>query len=221
MKKSNLLEKRLFLNKTGKRTLFVINCYSGKDIHHHSLYEGEGEVLLPPARQFNVVNSVDQGNGLHIIELEEIQPVYDFFNASSFPMNVSITRPIHNIQFQPISTVSLSKKSFPAALPNLRLEEKLADFFKQRSEIDLKSMNLIDSDMDIVVSKIIINRQCAKLDLSSNNFTHNGILILAHILRKNKVSGIVLYFVIFSQILVKHHSIESYHNKGFCLEKTK
>jgi hypothetical protein len=70
MKKNNQLEKRLFLNKTGKRTLFVINCYSGKDIHRRSVFENE--VLLPPARQFNVVNTVDVGNRLHIIELNEI-----------------------------------------------------------------------------------------------------------------------------------------------------
>jgi len=79
MRRSNLLEKRLFLNKKGKRNLFVINCYSGKDIHRHSMYENEGEVLLPPVCQFNVVNSVDKGKGLHIIELNEIQSVFDFF----------------------------------------------------------------------------------------------------------------------------------------------
>jgi hypothetical protein len=114
---------------------------SGKDIHRHSMYENEGEVLVPPVCQFNVVNSVDKGKGLHIIELNEIQSVFDFFNAFSPPINVSISHPTHNIQFHPISTVSLSKKSFPAALPNRCLEEHVV-YLKQRSKVDLKRNEL-------------------------------------------------------------------------------
>jgi hypothetical protein len=191
MKKSNLLEKKLFLNKTGKRTLFVINCYSGKDIHEHSLYEGEGEVLLPPARQFNVVSSVNKGKGLHIIELNEIQPAFDFLNTLSSSTNILSVAPVHKIQFQPASTVSLSRKSLPAALPNPRLEERFVYVFKQRSEIDLKSMQITDSDMDIVVSEIIIKRQCLELNLSNNSISDKGMLIFALALRKNKVRGMI------------------------------
>jgi hypothetical protein len=202
MKKSNLLEKRLFLNKTtGKRTFFVINCYSGKDIHQHSMYEGKGEVLLPPGCQFDVVNSNDKGNGLHIVELREIQPAYDFLNLFSISTDVSTNTPMRNMHFQSISTVSLSKKSLPAALPNYRLEEHLAYFFKQRSKVDLKSMELTDSDMDIVVSEIIINRQCSELNLSNNKITSNGIIIIAHVLRKNKVKEIVSSYILSRQML--------------------
>ena len=135
---------------------------------------------------------------IHIIELNEIQPAFDFFNAFSLPINVSINRPTHNIQFQPISTVSLSKKTLPAALPNPDLEERLAYFFKQRFNVDLKEMKLTDSDMDIVVSEVIIKRQCSELNLSRNWFTYNGILILAHTLRKNKVRGIIYSYLFFS-----------------------
>ena len=191
MKRSELLEKRLFLNKTGKRTLFVISCYSGKDIHRHSLYKTEGEVLLLPARQFTVVSCVKKGKGLCVIELNEMEPTFDFYDASSPVMSVSIGRPLHNVEFQPISTVSLSKKSLPAALPNPKLEEHLAYFFKQRCKVDLRHMWLSDSDMDIVVSEMIIKRQCMELDLSQNNITHSGIATLAHALRRNKVREII------------------------------
>lgn len=190
MKKSNQLEKRLFLNKTSKRTLFVINCYSGKNIHHHSLYEGE--VLLPPARRFNVVSSTRKEKGLYIIELNEIQPAFDFCDGFSSSIHISTNHPTHNIQFQPISTVSLSKKSLPAALSNLQLEERLSYAFKRPKNIDLKSIELTDSDMDIIVSEIIIHRQCLELNLSSNNFTDSSMLILAHVLRKNTVISISL-----------------------------
>lgn len=201
MRKSNLLEKRLFLNKTGKRTLFVINCYSGKNIHRRSLYEVEDEVLLPPARRFTVMRSVDKGKGLHIIELNEIQPTFDFFDILPPTINISMNHPAHNMQFQPISTTSLSKKTIPAALPNPQLEEYFSNCFKEPKKIDLKSMDLADSDMDIIVSETIIRRQCSELNLYDNNFTGPGMLILAHTLRKNKVSMIVSIYLFLIIIL--------------------
>jgi hypothetical protein len=138
-----------------------------------------------------VVSFVKKGKGLHIIELNEIQPAFDFLNTLSPPTNILSVVPMHNIQFQPISTVSLSKKWLPAALPNPRLEERFAYIFKQHSAIDLRSMKITDSDMDIVVSEIIIKRQCSELNLSLNKITYNGISILALTLRTNKVRGII------------------------------
>ncbi len=186
MKKSNQLEKKLFLNKSGKRTLFVIDCYSGREIHQHSMYEGE--VLLPPACQFNVVNCVKKSKDLHIIELKEIQPVCDFFRGFSLSINAPMNHPTHAIDFQPVSTVSLSKKSFPAALPNPHLEERLVYLFKQRSTADLNGINLTDSDIDVVVGQLITKRQCLEMNLSNNRITGKGVAILAHTLRKNQVS---------------------------------
>jgi hypothetical protein len=191
MKKNNQLEKRLFLTKTGNRTLFVINCYSGKDVHRHSMYEDE--VLLPPARQFKVVNTVNKGKGFHIIELNEIEPAFDFFDAFVLSTELSITHPTRDMNFEPISTVSLSKKSLPAALPNPRLEEHIA-YIKPRSKADLSTMRLEDSDMDIVVSEIIIKRQCLELNVSRTQVSYNGLVILALALRKNKVGGDRLLF---------------------------
>jgi hypothetical protein len=69
-----VLQSEQFLGKTGTRTMFNIECYSGKDIRRHSYFETENEVLLLAATQFQVVASLDQGNGLHIIQLQEIEP---------------------------------------------------------------------------------------------------------------------------------------------------
>ena len=71
-----VLEAEQFLGKTGDRTLFNINCYSGKNIRNHSYFEREDEVLLFPARQFKVVSFLNSGNGLHIIQIDEIEPEY-------------------------------------------------------------------------------------------------------------------------------------------------
>jgi hypothetical protein len=65
-----------FLGQTGHRTIFNIECDSAKDISQHSFYQSENEVLMYPARQFQVVSSLNPGNQLRIIHLKEIQPPF-------------------------------------------------------------------------------------------------------------------------------------------------
>ncbi|CAF4005984.1 unnamed protein product [Adineta steineri] len=69
-----VLENKQFLDKTGERTLFTIECDSGKDISRHSYYQKEKEILLPPARQFIVVACLRPAPGLHMIQLKETKP---------------------------------------------------------------------------------------------------------------------------------------------------
>ncbi|CAF1246931.1 unnamed protein product [Didymodactylos carnosus] len=74
--KMHVLENEQFLGSTGTRTLFTIECDSGKDIRRHSQFETEDEILLPAARQFEVVSCLNQGSGLHLIQLKETQPPF-------------------------------------------------------------------------------------------------------------------------------------------------
>jgi hypothetical protein len=71
-----VLQSELFLGKTGARTMFTIECDSGKDIRKHSFYPKEDEVLLLAATQFQVVGCLDHGHGLQMIQLKEIQPLF-------------------------------------------------------------------------------------------------------------------------------------------------
>jgi hypothetical protein len=72
----NVLQSELFLGKTGTRTMFNIDCGSGKDIRMHSYYLKEDEILLLAATQFEVIGCLDQGNGLHTIQLKETKPPF-------------------------------------------------------------------------------------------------------------------------------------------------
>ncbi|CAF1394004.1 unnamed protein product [Rotaria magnacalcarata] len=54
--------------------MFTIECDSGKDISQHSYFQSEEEILLPPARQFEVVASLQMGPGVHVIQLKEVKP---------------------------------------------------------------------------------------------------------------------------------------------------
>ena len=69
----NVLSKKQFLGSEGARTLFNIESNSGKDIRKHSAFPQEHEVLLPAARQFEVVSCLPQGGGLNIVQLREIE----------------------------------------------------------------------------------------------------------------------------------------------------
>ncbi|CAF1345689.1 unnamed protein product, partial [Adineta ricciae] len=186
--KTNQLERKLSLNKSGKRTLFSINSFSARDIRRFSMQENNEQVLLPPASQFLVINSFDKGRGFHMIELKEIQSEYDIMARLRLPTNTTFD----DTPFEPISVVSLSKKRLPAALPNLRLEERLSEYYAQNPKVDLKSMQLFDSDMDVVASEFIANKQCFELNLSGNRITPHGISILAHALRGNKQTLTIL-----------------------------
>ena len=69
----DVLSNEQFLGSEGARTLFNIESNSGKDIRKHSAFQQEDEILLPAARQFEVVSCLPQGGGLNIVQLREIE----------------------------------------------------------------------------------------------------------------------------------------------------
>ena len=48
------------------RAIFIIECDSAKDITQYSLNNNENEIILYPARQFQVISSFDYGNQLKL-----------------------------------------------------------------------------------------------------------------------------------------------------------
>lgn len=162
---ANILQKEHFLGKTGDRTLFVIECYSGKDIHQHSYYEHENEILLPPARQFRVVASVNLGNGLHLIQIKEIQPKF------------SLIEPI---------CVNNNQIQFPLEIikQNEHIDQKI-NKYQHSTRINLTFENLTDQDMPIVVNQAILSKASTEIDLSNNQIKSEGLFILSSVLYKN------------------------------------
>ncbi|CAM4752901.1 unnamed protein product [Rotaria magnacalcarata] len=80
-----VLENEHFFGKTGERTLFQINCTTAKDIKKHSFIVNEDEILLLPARQFEVKSCLNSGHGLHIVQLKELKPKFDLLQPVSIP----------------------------------------------------------------------------------------------------------------------------------------
>jgi hypothetical protein len=83
-----ILEKEQFLGKTGLRTIFEIDCDSGKDITNHSYYKSEQEILLLPARQFKVIACLQPKSNLHIIQLKEISLPFPLFQQLSLDFDL-------------------------------------------------------------------------------------------------------------------------------------
>ncbi|CAF0999256.1 unnamed protein product [Adineta steineri] len=81
----DVLSNEQFLGQSGTRTLFSIDCSSAKSIQQYSFFPVEEEVLLPPARQFQVKASLNSGNGLHIIQLKEVEPKFSLINPVPQP----------------------------------------------------------------------------------------------------------------------------------------
>jgi hypothetical protein len=84
----NVLQSELFLGKTGTRTMFNIDCDSGKDIREHSYYQSEDEILLLAATQFKVIGCLDIGNGFHQIQLKETKPPFPLLHPVLLSSNL-------------------------------------------------------------------------------------------------------------------------------------
>jgi len=84
----NVLQSELFLGKTGTRTMFSIDCDSGKDIRKHSYFPLEDEVLLLAATQFKVIGCLDIGNGFHQIQLKETKPPFPLLHPVLLSSNL-------------------------------------------------------------------------------------------------------------------------------------
>jgi hypothetical protein len=69
----SVLKSEQFLGKKDIRTMFTIECVNGKDICKYSYYSSEDEILLLPATQFQIIDSLDQGD-LKMVHLKEIVP---------------------------------------------------------------------------------------------------------------------------------------------------
>ncbi|CAF1325205.1 unnamed protein product [Adineta steineri] len=99
-----VLENEQFFGKTGERTMFTIECDSGKDISRHSYYQKEKEVLLLPARRFVVVSCLQPAPGLHMIQLKETKPV------------ITLLQPVTNQSVEVKPSPSFEKKDKPQTM---------------------------------------------------------------------------------------------------------
>ncbi|CAF3393125.1 unnamed protein product [Rotaria sp. Silwood2] len=174
-----VLESDAFFGKSGTRTLFVIECDTGKDIRQHSFYQKEDEILLLPGREFEIVSSMDMGNKLSMIQLKEIIP--------RFPNIASITSSKHTaISSTTIITPAAAATIIPAAAIVPKPTPKSKPII-QTVRVSYESKNITNADIQRVIKEAFVQQKCTELDLSQNKITHEGAVMLAETLRNNTV----------------------------------
>ena len=170
-----------FLGQTGHQTIFNIECDAPKDISQHSFYHSENEMLMYPARQFQVVSSFTSGKQLKIIHLKEIQPPFPLIHIPTIPS--AKPEQINRIE-RPLSPTSILKPPSTNTDENKQLQ-KLIDDCEAHSKVNLEKQNVTDEDMEIVVQEAIINKQCKELRLEENKITSASVSIIAKALNNN------------------------------------
>lgn len=173
----SVLQSIKFIGQTGVRTMFVIECQSGKNISQHTYFQSEEEVLIPPATRFVVTSCEHHSNGLHVIYLKEIPPPFTLLEPVLHEGSPETHRLIeHNSTFW-----------------NSQLTQLISQA-ERSSSINLIHEQLNDQDIPIVIEQGIIQRQCTLLDLTGNEITCEGVSYLANALSNNStLTELILY----------------------------
>jgi hypothetical protein len=152
----DVLREEHFLGKTETRTLFNIECFNGKNIQNHSQFSNESEVLLLPCSYFEVLSELDQGNGLHIVHIKQIEPPSPSFvlpHSSNTSNNVeSMSNNFTRMNVSQTNT-SATKKTLELNIlkekPRLSIQASLNDQFMAANDeylLVLSSGNLVFID---------------------------------------------------------------------------
>jgi Ran GTPase-activating protein (RanGAP) involved in mRNA processing and transport len=195
----SVLESMQFIGKTGIRTMFIIECISGKDISKHTFFQSEQEVLILPATRFIVISCENKPKGLHIIHLKEIEPPFTLLEpiiVSNSSLSIESNSPSIRKKV-PIVNEKLEQNRWlndpNSTYWNSKLE-KLIYENEFSSSMNLSQEQLIDHDIPIIIEQAIINKQCTILDLTGNDITSEGAILLADALNNNStLKELILY----------------------------
>ncbi|CAF0846280.1 unnamed protein product [Adineta ricciae] len=179
-KSLNVLSNEQFLGQTGTRTLFNIECHSAKSIKTYSLFPEEEEVLLPPARQFQVTGCLNAGHGLHIVQLKEVQPKFPLINPVPVP---SSTPPKVTPHF-----TSTHKPISPPICKDPRLQTHIDALFSDPTltTLDLQGNQIRAQGAGDLAQALLSNKTLTTLNLGMNEIGDQGAGDLANALLSNK-----------------------------------
>ncbi|CAF4415314.1 unnamed protein product, partial [Rotaria magnacalcarata] len=65
-----------FVGSSGERTVFKIECVNGRCIESYSYFKDEKEIILMPGTYLHVLKRWTDSDGVHMIELQEMEPPY-------------------------------------------------------------------------------------------------------------------------------------------------
>jgi hypothetical protein len=169
-----------FLDQTGPRTLFTIISHTGKKIGQHSYLPGENEILLRAMTHFRVVTNSDQGNGLHLVQLEEIEHPTTLIPSRNQPLVNQIEK------CSILSQIDLRGQNLTDEDTEIVVEKAIIS--KKCSELHLQTNKITSKGASTIALGLKNNITLQKLWLDSNNISDIGVNSLAKILSENNSS---------------------------------
>jgi len=169
-----------FLGQTGPRTLFTITSHTGKSIREHSCLKEEDEILFLATTHFRVIANSDQGNGLHIIQLEEIQSPTTPIPSRNQPLVNQIDK------CSILSQVDLRGQNLTDEDMEIVVEKAINN--KKCSELNLQNNMITSKGASTIALGLQNNITLQKLWLDSNSISDIGVNSLAKILSDNNSS---------------------------------
>ncbi len=195
-----LLESEKFLGNTGTRTLFNIECESGKEIHQHSYFQEENEILLLPATQFQVLGKINPASGFYIIHLKETKPPFALLQPPFSQSTTSTKSAIKHTSYECNNEISVkadlsetkSTKTSQYTITSLTKpyhNQKLETIIQQKAMLEFaefREKQLSDENAHLIADELARNTSWQCLSLSENNIHDYGITCLASALNINK-----------------------------------
>ncbi|CAF5221276.1 unnamed protein product, partial [Rotaria magnacalcarata] len=143
--KRNISEHEIFLNETGKKTLFIIDCITGRDISQYSIFQKEKEILLLPATTLQVIRTYrDKQNFYNIIHLQEIKSTYTLLEP--ILLETKILNPVKNRMLN-ILRVFLKQTQIDT---RTKLDQEI-DLFRDREHACIRRKRFTDDEIETVV----------------------------------------------------------------------
>lgn len=139
------------------RTLFQIQCHSGKDVRAHSCFQSEDEALLPAGSRFEVISNDQGSSDLRIIVLKEL-------SKSTMPAaspNMRLEKMLAHTK--PRSTINLS--SWRLVDHDMKLVANRATIDKQCTELDLGSNGITSQGILLISHALSKNTAITRLFL--------------------------------------------------------
>ena len=180
------------MGSTGTRTLFSIECESGKEIHQHSYFQQENEILLLPATQFEVLGKINPAPGFYIIHLKEITPSFPLLQSPcSHPISHSTPEPYCNENLETLiqQKVTLVFAEFRESQLNDEDAHLIAKELAKNTvwqSISLTENNIRTAGMTSLSTSLQLNSTLQTLRLTYNQLEDDGITCLAAALKVNK-----------------------------------
>ena len=173
----DVLKNDQFFGQSGARTLFSIECDTGKSILNHAFFHGENEILLLPGREVKVIGCLPMGNEVHMIQLVEIEP--------RFPHIASIAPTC----LPDIGNLSVNAEAASKSLPKAKVPESYLSAAEPATHVELsyQGRGLVDADIQRVMQEALVEKRCTSLNLRDNKIADKGADTIATTIQNNKV----------------------------------